>query len=925
MDYIIKKLNSYIEVSEVNSVDRQTLLKERIEYMNFLSLGYLWNQTIKTISVENRKKIVENLNKMSIGEVVDAIRKLDVNQCFATKKQYAVFNKYPKLRNQLLGHGYTHGDQESELEEALEVLYQELIALPFFQKEFDIVSVHDNRDGKYQGIRYSSKDVGIPLKWTCPAEILGVDILPDTIFLLDNNMGYYCISPFVFIYDKGENVYVFQSLEDKLSGNVKLNQLFKSGIKNVLVPELVNLSYESERRRISSNGTIMNYFDRNYGKYISVPLQKDIKDFLKNNRSNIQATIWGNGGVGKTACVQSVCMEQFEGLQSDFAYIIFASAKDRKYDTRTGRLVNIANIRSYEEILDYIIAVVYDEDSHGGIAAKEERVLSITNRVLLVIDDYETFEDKEKEKIQQFINKLNFDYFRILITTRNKRFSTGVEIKLDELREDDTKKFLEEIFRNEYPKYFKEISRVLSDREKLAVIQEATSGRVLFLYHFANLFVQKGMSNRIVEDLKSSDNAKEFLYGKLYDYLGKTAQMEFVVISQIAGEKDLIFKESVLLYILSEKDKEELNNGLLELVEQKIIERYDEENYRIYSQDIFERMESCYQNSKTVFKDKIKTKINTIGGARIKGTVYEALLEEANASRSKGNVKDTLQKYKHILNEKECPKEIKKRAILNLTSYININLIDNEQTIAIFEEYMDKLEFHDDVDIVKMYVQYLWRADETAKAKACDILERFFSKKYHRKTDKKYIELFAMTVHYCSHNVMENTPEKVKVSAENRILNEYGRELFDWISTRTFDEYKPSERHNISLALIATIKVAINLTRQGYDKTRLIEKIKKFGYNNFNELFRKQLIGLQVGNKNSYISGEVVEACITYVARYYLLVDIKNIGRAIIHNTEFNSQQKQPYRVGEVVKAKIIGQNDQGYILSLRAVENSER
>lgn len=921
MDYIIKKLNSYIEVSEANSVDRQTLLKERIEYICFLTLGYLWNQTIQTISVENRKKIVENLNKMSIGEVVDAIGKLDVNKSFATKKQYAAFSKYPSLRNETLGHGYTHGDQEPELEEALEELYQELIKVPFFQKDFDIISVQNNKDGNYQGMRYSAKDGGIPLKWTCPKEVLGKGILPDTIFLLDtdNSVEYYCVSPFVFIYDKGEAVYVFQSLEDKLSGNVKLNQLFKSGIKSVLVPDFVNISYESERRRISVNGTIMNYFDRNYGKYISVPLQKSIKDFLKNNRSNIQATIWGHGGVGKTACVQSVCMEQFEGFKSDFAYIIFASAKDRKYDTRTGRLVNITNIRSYEEILDYIIAVVYDEDSHEKIAAKEEKVLSITDRVLLVIDDYETFEDKEKEKIQRFINKLNLDYFRVLITTRNKRFSTGVEIKLDELREDDTKKFLEEIFRNEYPGYLAEISRILNDREKLAVIQEATSGRVLFLYHFASLFVQKGMSGRIIEELKSSDNAKEFLYGKLYDYLGKTAQMEFVVISQIAGEKDLIFKENVLLYILNEKEKEELNNGLLELIEQKIIERYDEENYRIYSQDIFERMESCYQKSETVFKDKIKTKINTIGGAQIKGTVYEALLEEANASRNQGNVKDTLQKYKHILNENECPKEIKKRAILNLTSYININLVDNEQTIAIFEEYMDKLEFHDDVDIVKIYVQYLWRSDETAKAKACDILERFFSKKYHKKTDKKYIELFAMTVHYCSHNVIENTPEKVKVSAENRILNEYGRELFDWISKRSFNEYKPSERHNISLALIATIKVAIDLTRRGYDKTQLIEKIKAYGNNNFNELFRKQLKGLQVGNKNSYISGEVVEACITYVAKYYLLVDIENIGRAIIHNTEFGSQ-KRAYKIGEVVKARIIGQNDQGYILSLKAV-----
>ena len=66
MDYIIRKLNSHIDVSEANSVEKQTLLRERVEYMLFLALGVLWNKNLDNLAVENRKKIVENLFKISI-------------------------------------------------------------------------------------------------------------------------------------------------------------------------------------------------------------------------------------------------------------------------------------------------------------------------------------------------------------------------------------------------------------------------------------------------------------------------------------------------------------------------------------------------------------------------------------------------------------------------------------------------------------------------------------------------------------------------------------------------------------------------------------------------------------------------------------------------------------------------------------------
>ncbi|WP_313180911.1 hypothetical protein, partial [Lacrimispora sp.] len=82
MDFVLTKLNRLIEVSEKKTVERQTLLRERLEYILFLILGYLWNENFDDIEIEKKVKIVENLHKISIGEVVSAIRELDSKKVF---------------------------------------------------------------------------------------------------------------------------------------------------------------------------------------------------------------------------------------------------------------------------------------------------------------------------------------------------------------------------------------------------------------------------------------------------------------------------------------------------------------------------------------------------------------------------------------------------------------------------------------------------------------------------------------------------------------------------------------------------------------------------------------------------------------------------------------------------------------------------
>lgn len=54
MDFIIKRLNKMIENSESDSLEHLTLLRERVEYVLFFLLGYLWNDNFEKLNIDNK-------------------------------------------------------------------------------------------------------------------------------------------------------------------------------------------------------------------------------------------------------------------------------------------------------------------------------------------------------------------------------------------------------------------------------------------------------------------------------------------------------------------------------------------------------------------------------------------------------------------------------------------------------------------------------------------------------------------------------------------------------------------------------------------------------------------------------------------------------------------------------------------------------
>ncbi|MDN3955815.1 S1 RNA-binding domain-containing protein [Sporolactobacillus laevolacticus] len=943
MDFIIKKLNSLIDVSDSGSLEKTTYLRERIEYSLFLILGYLWNKNIETISLEDKAKIIIDLKKISIGQVVNAIRILDVDgEIMSSKAARKLINAYPNIRNSKFGHAFTHGDKVHETEEEYKKMFDEFInKIELVKASVDFIIINKVSEYTYDGIRLSGNDGGLPKKWSCPKELIKKDDpMIDRVYInIDNS--YYRISPFIMIKERGEDVFIFNSLVDKLSGNVKFCKLFKTGDYNSSFKELISISEEDSYRRISTNGTIMNYFDNNFSHYIEVGLKKIIVDFLKNNKSSVSATIWGHGGVGKTACIQEVCNDLFNEVAQEFMYIVFVTAKDRVYNTKTGKINKITNIQNFNEVILTIANVIFDVDTINlrkdeEIKTWESKITEFNNKLLIVIDDYETFSDIEKEKIVEFIKKLNVNYHKVIITTRNSRFVIGEPISMNELNGDQTKTFLTEVINHEYPEHKDYINSILNKSSILHKIHDGTSGRPIFIYQFAHLFAQHGYSENILNQLSSSNNAKEFLYGRIYDYLGETTKDMFVCISQVANDSDMMFRVDVIKYLVikGKIQDDTFESSVSELENQRVIERYDDSYYRVYSQELYEIMLHNYKKRPQAFRDTVKNKLDSIGGSNIKGSIFDAMVNEADKSRGIGNEKETIEKYKRVLNAKDTPHSIKKQALINLSSYLRNDRLNPELAISIIQDYYQF--FKNDIDINKIYVQLLWSIDEKSREKSTKLLRSFFNT--NKKTDSRNLELFALAVSYISNTETQRYKrdggnKEIEKNSLYRIFNEYGRELFEFVKKHKLNYFRPAVKHNIQFAFFQVIYLCIEIGKTDIDNSKLeyAKKICDYAKQNFSGtlLNRIERLDIRINNilkrksisfpwwgefKGKYKEGDVVQAIIVHVERYGAFAKIEEKYDAFIHISEiakhFVANIFSELHEDQLINAKIIRIDD---------------
>lgn len=880
MDYIRKQIEQRIDfLSSIG--DKAGLIshhQSRFEYVLIYLLGYLWNKNIEFLDAEDKEYVFQGVVKPTIGSIVSLCRKLDISkEILKNGKLNKAIEKYPSLRNELLGHGYSFEDSIDTSITSIQSLYESVLAanLPALNSNIDIIHVMSIEGDYYKGINYKS-DGSTYVPWSCHKNICS--FITDSIYGSIGLNEYFRLSPFIELLGYGKEIYIFNSIEEKLLGKVKYNRLLETGICNKEWQELVELNIIEDGVKVkTSNGTILNIYENNYKKYIDIGIKRKITDFLTKNKASVCATIWGHGGVGKTATIQSVCDDLANDERKTFDYIVFLSAKDRRYNFYTGNIEQINDsISSFDELIKSINKVLFNSES-----LDTQKIIDYQGKILLVVDDFETFTKEEKDKIEKFILGLNINHHKIIITTRAANIKLGQEFQTSELTESETSQFLMRVIENENLGNETILHRELQKKETQHKIYEMTSGRPLFIFQFAFIVGQKGIKDALSFNIKEGSNAIHFLYGRIYDYLSPKAKDLFVILSLLVDGNDLVNVLQKAQYILNlENEPEIFNSAVDELIKLKIIKFADDENrfFEIYSKEIFQMMGDYFQKKDNLFKGNSVSRRDQVNKDK-KLDIEHSLLFSANSNRIAKNEIEVIESYKQIINRATSPLDIKLSAILNLSSYLVVDKGKKEVALKYLDDYSHLFKNtikggsnrQEHAIYTKMWATYNWaNGTKNQKEKAIEILLEYAKNGFNYNNDID-VELAGMLLQYnsiliisdwqdlkekkryeeISDSEFKHLREKQKQVCKD-IHDKQGVFLYNAISQKKLNEVSSGARQNIVAGLYNFIDVLVRLQKTGL-ALEICEYIFYFAPKNFHLQFERKAEWLkQIKSQRKY-------------------------------------------------------------------------
>ncbi len=904
MDYILEKIQQrshVLQTTGATSKDIADLYRLKFEYSCVFLLGYLWNKNITLISEDKRSDIFNKIVRPTIGNIVDICQELDISGEFFNKKNRSkkiLKEDYPALRNKRFGHGFLFEGQElNDVLEQFENWSQDIfegrrsiLAVPF-----NLVLVSRQLDNNYAGFRFAPDGNFYP--WACSNEIGNFQL--DNVYAVQNinttNINDYLrLSPFIVIKSTpfAEQFYFFQSITEVMVGRARYNGVLIDETPEEEWPDdfVVDISNDGVRRK-SRNNTILNNYTNNYTDYIDgiIGIKKQIKKFLLENTANVCAKIWGHGGVGKTAMAQRICDELSVSNTRAFDYIVFASAKNRFYDTVIDKTLDIeASITSYSDLLQCI------HDSLGS--SDEDEIVNFKGRLLLIIDDYETFKKADQEKIGQFISSLNINHHKVILTTRANVIIQGEEFPTHELSDEDTIKFLIEVMQRQYPTIQTEI---LDDETLKEKVFEVTGGRPLFIFQFAHWWARSGNINDVVtQDLKNRDDAIKFLYERVFDYLEEEGQILFRAIGILVTDSDLSNLNSKLRYIVNmETEEDRFKKGMEELIKLRVIETFPDADdfFRVYSAEILDRMKEQFERANPEWRNTISQRLRQVRRDK-QFDIEQSLLENADEQRYSVSETEVVELYRAILNRSKSPQKIRSQAILNLTAYLSDYMGKKEAAIEVFTPYQDL--FQDDPLVIKKFASCYWEIGRRGEAIMIlmSLLER---RNVNWVADTKF-ELRGLCLSYASREVVDLLDELVRQDREEtdekdsikqkfaRALERVGVPLFNSVKDRGVEGLSNNAKQYVITGLYHFSGACMR-----FDRHDIADEICRFGLQNsqsYKEPFNDRLNSLkrhraekQLNNSDrknilkNLQTGQTVKGTVQSLTLYGAFVDLGGI------------------------------------------------
>ena len=964
MDYILKKIQKrrdLIENARMNGrEDVAKLYQLEFEYACVFLLGYLWNKNVAFLKEDALESIFKKIVRPSMGTIVEICRTLDRNEEFFIKKNkkrseaQKALDLYPTLRNENFGHGFVFNDKigvvVDELRSLSINLFKEGGKYPnILAESFDLLLVteqgHEQGHDRYYGHRFGADGEIYPWQWLKESgdfQLGNVYAVRD----LDIYEDYLRLSPFIVITSSdSEEFYLFRDVTEKMIGRVRYNRVLATGTIYLEWADdfAVDIFLDDGTKKKSSNGTILNIYDNNYSQYIdiNIGLKRQIRKFLLHNESFVCAKVWGHGGVGKTAMVQKICEELSQEETRRFDYIVFASAKNRVFRPYEGDVIPVeAPIDSYHNLIRCINETIgsSEMDNEDEIEYLEGR------RLLLVIDDYETFKHEDQIRISDFINnKLSVNRHKVILTTRTNTFIQGQEFPTDELSKEETIQCLIEVMEKKYSYSTSKTKIDLSDETLQQRVFEVTSGRPLFIFQFAHIWARSGnLSHSVGERLQDKTAAMEFLYGRIFSYLSSEGRILFQAISVLVKRSDLSNLKSKLRYIVNmEADEAQFNQGMEELSGLRIIEIFsdDDDFFRVYSVEILNIMSSKYEKAEEGWRNTIEKRLDQVKSDK-KFDLEQGLLMHANEQKeSLSEEKKVVDSYREILDRSQSPKTIRLQAILNLADYLYTTLGKKEAAIETFRKYYN--DFNDNPSVVRKLATYYWETGY--REEAITELRRLLNKEDINWAQMKNIrlELRGICLFYASSvavdsldeltlqdqekKTKENSIEKIRQDFD-QIIEKVGKPLFQSVSENDMglECLSPEIKHHIFTGLYHFSAACIRL-----DQRDMAYEVCIFGRNNspsFSEGFKRRLGTIERANSERNLSssaleavlqklqeGQIVSGTVQQLAPYGAFVDLGGV-HGLLHKTEmfwgrrrYVTDPSEVVKFGDKITVKVIG------------------
>lgn len=541
---------------------------------------------------------IKETNKIKTKTVYQYQNKMSLNNIIAKIVEYRNFFKHNRELSLIIeDHNCKLNIDMIKWEEALEkiiYLFLPILSHKYIHKNLGQVASFTEFDhGKVNKVdqKISDDDIG---------DFYNPDTISQLILIENETHKFIDLFPFLLIYN--DNLYFYK--RTKGSGyeyySICNNSIYNVPIKRKFNHIVFKIGIKGDRQSLFWSETFPAFNDSNNIK-ANIPTEGFVgfvgrKKLIKKVKEEIieipnrDGILFGPGGVGKTALMLQISKELFEEKKLDsvlFNNIIWVSAKKNYYnpflDTvvdRDKRFDSLDNI--FSAILQFFD---YEDVDEYDLKDKEELVLDFLadNKILLILDNFETISKVESEKIIRFfqINVKKYlrhkpNYFKIILTSR-EQIPTGFhQIKIDGLDINESKLLMKNIHSTSY------LSREeLSEEQKDKIYAISHGIPIIIIHCFAQIYEFNKPLGEIVYGLSSATNELiNFSFSEMIDLLKKDdLQLKIIILLEIAHYPLSIKNIADILEI----NVYEIGNKISSLMNYQILDRSYQREDEIYT------------------------------------------------------------------------------------------------------------------------------------------------------------------------------------------------------------------------------------------------------------------------------------------------------------------------------------------------------